>query len=179
MKSKIIYHNPDLKSWNEALVLKRPRKSRGKNKTWFNLKFLTDNKHLSVDFSKIKGWKNLEKLLIADSHDDIEILQTKRIELNNWITHNVYKEVEDSGQKVISVITKKFKDNEIICKPSMVVKGFEEENLKNIRKDSPACCKDNFCLVTSIIASNHWKIHSIDKKSAFLQGKGINRDVYV
>ena len=51
--------------------------------------------------------------------------------------------------------------------------------MKDIRKDSPTCCKDNFRLVTSIIASNQWKIHSVDVKSAFLQGKGINRDVYV
>ena len=49
MKSKIIYHNPDSKSWNEALVLGRAGKSNGQNKTWFNLKDLTNNKHLSVD----------------------------------------------------------------------------------------------------------------------------------
>ena len=56
MKSKIIYHNLDLKSWNEALVLgRRAGKSSGKNKTWFNLKDLTENKHLSVDFSQIKS----------------------------------------------------------------------------------------------------------------------------
>ena len=57
MKSKIIYHNPDLKSWNEALVLGRAGKSRGK----FNLKNLTNNKHLSLDFSQMKGWKNTRK----------------------------------------------------------------------------------------------------------------------
>ena len=103
MKSKIIYHNPDLKSWNEALVLGRAGKSSGKNKTWFNLKDLTNNKHLSVDFSQIKGWKNTEeKVLIADSRDNMEILQAKPTELENWITHTVYEEVKDSGQKVIS-----------------------------------------------------------------------------
>ena len=104
VKSKIIYHNPDSKSWNEALVLGRAGKSNGKNKTWFNLKDLTNNKHLSVDFSQIKGWKNTEeKVLIADSRDNMEILQAKPTELENWITHNVYEEVKDSGQKVISV----------------------------------------------------------------------------
>ena len=52
----------------------------------------------------MKGWKNSEKeVLIAVSHDNIEILQAKEIELKNWITHNVYEEVEDSGQKVIFV----------------------------------------------------------------------------
>ena len=45
----------------KALVLGRAGKSNGKNKTQFNLKDLTNNKHLSVDFSQIKGWKNTEK----------------------------------------------------------------------------------------------------------------------
>ena len=48
-----------------------------------------------------------------------------------------------------------------------------------MRKDSPTYYNDNFRLVTSIIASNQRKIHSVDVKSAFFQGKGINRDVYV
>ena len=68
----------------EALVLGRAGKRSGKNKTWFNLKDLTNNKHLIVDFSQIKGWKNTEEeVLIADSHDNIEILQTKETELKN------------------------------------------------------------------------------------------------
>ena len=47
----------------------------------FNLKGLTNNKHLSVGFSQIKGWKNSEEeVLIADSHDNIGILQAKETE---------------------------------------------------------------------------------------------------
>ena len=67
-----------------------------------------------------------------------------------------------TGQKVISVqwvITQKFKDNEIICKACLVAGGFEKENLKDIRKDSPTCCKDNSYLVTCITAFNQSKIH--------------------
>ena len=51
------------------------------------------------------------------------------------------------------MITQKVKDSEILYKACLVVRGFEEENLKDIRKDSPSCCKDNFRLVASIIAS--------------------------
>ena len=51
VKSKIIYHNPDSKSWNEALVLEIAGKSSGR----FNLKDLTNN------FSQINGWKNSEE----------------------------------------------------------------------------------------------------------------------
>ena len=78
VKSKISYHNLFLTTWNEALVFRRAGKSNGKNKTRFNLKDITNNKHLSVDFTQIKGWKNTEEeALTADSHDNIEILQAK------------------------------------------------------------------------------------------------------
>ena len=83
VKSKIIYFNPDSESWNEALVLGRAGKCKGKNKTWFNLKDITADKHISVDFNQIKGWKNLEEdVLIADSSDNVEILEAKQAELH-------------------------------------------------------------------------------------------------
>ena len=65
----------------------------------------------------------------------------------------------------------------MIYKSSLVAKRFEEGNSNNIRKYSPTCCKDNFRLVLSIIVSNSWIIHSLEIKSAFLQGKKIYRDV--
>ena len=115
VKSKIIYFNPDSESWNEALVLGRAGKCKGKNKTWFNLKDITADKHISVDFNQIKGWKNLEEdVLIADSSDNVEILEAKQAELRNWTTHNVYEEVDDNDQKVISlrwVLSQKYKDS--------------------------------------------------------------------
>ena len=68
----------------------------------------------------------------------------------------------------------------MIYKACLVARGFEEENLNNICKNSPTCCKDNFSrLVLSVIVSNSWIIHSLDIKSPFLQGKKIDRDVYL
>ena len=57
VKSKIIYFNPDSKSWNEAFGLGKAGKCKGKNKTWFNLKVRTADKHISVDINQIKRWK--------------------------------------------------------------------------------------------------------------------------
>ena len=68
----------------------------------------------------------------------------------------------------------------MIYKACLVARGFEEENLNNIRKYSPTCCKNNFSrLVLSIIVSNSWIIHFLNIKSPFLQGKKIDRDVYL
>ena len=64
-------------------------------------------------------------------------------------------------------------------KACLVARRFEVDNLNSIRKDSPTYCKDNFRLTLSIIISNKWTVRSVDVKSAFLQGKGIDRDVYL
>ena len=54
----------------------------------------------------------------------------------------------------ICLITQKLKDNKSDIQSLFVVRDFEEENVKEIKKISPPCCKNNFRLVTSIIASN-------------------------
>ena len=46
-------------------------------------------------------------------------------------------------------------------------------------KDSPTCAKESLRLIFVIMATRKWKIHSIDIKAAFLQGRPIDRKVYV
>ena len=125
----------------EALVLGRAGKCSGKNKTWFNLKDITADKHISVDFNQIKGWKNSEEdVLIADSSDNVEILEAKQAELWNWTTHNVYEEVNDNDQKVISlrwVLSQKYKDSDIVDKAHLLVRGFEKEHLSHEKIPQP------------------------------------------
>ena len=101
------------------------------------------------------------------SGNNVEILEAKQAELNSSVKYNVYEEVEDRSQKVVSVrwvIFQKFKDNKMKYKAHLVARGFEEDNLSSICKDSPACCKNNFRLTLSIIISNKWIIHSVDVK---------------
>ena len=68
VNTKVIYHNPDTNSWNEALILGKAGKSTGKNKTWLNIKNLQDDSHRSVDFSKIESWKNIEEAVLITKH---------------------------------------------------------------------------------------------------------------
>ena len=71
-KSTVLYHNPDHNSWNKALIISRAGKAKGKNNSWFNVKDITQNEHLSVDFTKIKGWKNIqEEVLIITPSDNV------------------------------------------------------------------------------------------------------------
>ena len=88
------------------MIISRVGKAKGKNTSWFNAKDITQDEHISIDFSKIKGWKNIEEeLLIAiPSDNDIEILEAKQTELNSFVKHNVYGEEEKRGQNSISKV---------------------------------------------------------------------------
>ena len=46
-------------------------------------------------------------------------------------------------------------------------------------KTSPCCSRIGICTIFILITSNQWEIKSIDVKSAFLQGKQIERTVYL
>lgn len=52
-------------------------------------------------------------------------------------------------------------------KAPLVAREFQEENLQEICKNLPTCCKDNFCLALRIIISEPWTIHSGDVKSGY------------
>ena len=45
-KSKVLYHNPDHNSWNKAYILDRAGKTGVRNSTWFNVKDVTQDKHM-------------------------------------------------------------------------------------------------------------------------------------
>ena len=46
-------------------------------------------------------------------------------------------------------------------------------------KDSPTCAKESLSLILGVMATRKWKIHSVDIKVAFLQGRPIDRKVYL
>ena len=63
-------------------------------------------------------------------------------------------------------------------KARLVAKGFQE-NCEDIRTDSPTCGKDSLRMILVIAATKSWKVSSLVIKSAFLQGRTIEREVYV
>ena len=73
----------------------------------------------------------------------------------------------------------KHKDGEQLTKARLVVRGFEEEDKEKLGTDSPTCCRENLRALFAIIASNHWKIRTLDIKAAFLQGQKVDRNIYL
>ncbi|XP_066913250.1 uncharacterized protein [Clytia hemisphaerica] len=166
--------------WQKARILSRVGKVGGKHEGWFNVETETGMKR-SINFAKIKDIEineSPEEVTLIANND--EIIRAKSKELQSWIDNSVYTEAPDQGQKSISlrwVVTPKLIDGQPSVKARLVARGFEE--IQNFKTDSPTCSKEGLRLALTIIASNNWTLNSLDVKTAFLQGKEIDREVFV
>ena len=109
-----------------------------------------------------------------------EVLKAKEKELKDWKDRRVYTEIENKGQKCVSVkwlIKPKLVNGNLKTKGRLVARGFEEK--AEIRRDSPACSKSGVRLALMIIATNNWKLKSMDVQRAFLQTEDIEREVII
>ena len=162
-------------------IINRAGKVKGSNKHCFNIE--RDDGW--------RGWINMENIqdlqMIADNFPLIilfssaEVSKAKEREVRKWIENNVFNEVEDKGQPIITVrwvITEKLVDNEVITNARLVARGFEEDTAR-LKKDSPTCSRESVHIVIFFARCHGWKCHSVDVKAAYLQGDKITRDVYL
>jgi len=113
--------------------------------------------------------------------DDSAYLPAKKEEIEKWVSFNTFEEVADVGQKAIStrwVCTRKVKGGILTYKARLVARGFEEDS-KSLQTDSPTCGKEALRLTLAIISCQGWRLHSLDVKSAFLQGSPMEREVFI
>ena len=106
--------------------------------------------------------------------------EAKLDELENWKKNNVYTEVDNKGQEIISVrwvLSEKTQEGVLKVKARLVAQGFEGMERNYVRKDSLTCGRENPRLVLALITLQSWKIHSMDIKLVLLQGKPIEREV--
>ena len=175
----IKYCVPELNQWNTATIMSRAGKASGRNKHWFNVRD-TSGTEKSVDLSRCQ-WEYSEEdvnlvLVPWSKQGEPECLKAKLVELEKLRDFDTYVQVEDVGQTRISskwVIW--YKGPEIRAR--LVARGFEEED--DMRVDSPTVGKSSMRIFLAVAASKGWKIKTTDIKSAFLQGKPMERDVYL
>ena len=180
------YQTPDWSEWTKVQVISRAGKVTGKYRNHFNIRNIFNNSISCVDWDKdIHGWKyveNDEEDFIGEHMiDDCEVLDAKLEELGKWKANEVYEPVPFTGQKCIStrwVLTDKIIGGERKVKVRLVARGFEEKN-EELMKGSPTCAKESLRLIFAIMATREWKIHSIEIKAVFLQGRPIDRKVYL
>ena len=119
--------------------------------------------------------------MIADaSFGNTAEIKAMTTELNNLMENNVFEELDDVGQDSIQTkwdFTEKSDGKETWIKARLVAKATK----KTLWRSGPIHrhVKNNFCAVLALSATNHWKIKSVDIKSAFLQGRPIEREVTV
>ena len=120
-----------------------------------------------------------DEVLIMYNTDEIRKAKNKEIEA--WVSNKVMTEDPDEGQETLSarwVITKKQTPTGQEIKARLVVRGFEEDT-SDLKTDSPTCSKENMRILLTVASSNGWKTRSLDVKSAYLQGKGISRLIFI
>ena len=185
--SKISFKLPLDNEWRSGTVINRGGKASTASWHFLNIKEGDGDKCLSF---KDSMWKadhstditSSDDLFLTENHDEGAAFDiAKNEELQKWVHMKVYEPVVDIGQSTIScrwVLTKKIKKGNIVYKARLVARGFEEDTL-SLKTDSPTCCKDTLRLVFSLLSANRWSLHSIDIKSAFLQGLPLQREVYL
>ena len=118
--------------------------------------------------------------MLSRSYDH-DVLIAKEKESQNLIDNNVYTCVTDEGQNYVEsrwVLTEKDDESgQKTIKARLVAKGFQDES--DVRTDSPTCDKSSVRLLFTVAATNQWKVCSLDIKAAFLQGRQLQREVYV
>ncbi|XP_077974967.1 uncharacterized protein LOC144430759 [Styela clava] len=173
----------------EAKILSRAGKSTGKYGKSYNVEYCNPEsfrgKSGYVDFDKVENLN--EKEMDENTHEDVlvlenvDFLEAKKSELKSWRQNKVYNEVENVGQPTISVrwvCSMKDTEDGIIPKARLVARGFEEQT-DDIAKESPTCSKDSLRVLIAIVAQKKWKLHTIDIKTAFLQGNCVDREIFL
>ena len=110
-----------------------------------------------------------------DLNVHVEIGLAKEAELKKLCQFDTYEEVENKDQPTLTtrwVITNK--DGQ--AKARLVVRGFEEDFI--LPRDNPTVGKGAMRTVLAIASSTNWVVKTTDIKSAFLQGKELDREVY-
>ena len=174
-----IQYKLENEDWIEAVILGRAGKAKGKHKNWYNVRDSQSKEERSLDLGRL-CWKKIDRTeniyISAEKDCDDRVFLAKQCELEKLRNFATYEEVEDIGQKKLStrwVITEK--ENQV--KARLVARGFEENFY--VQRDSPTVGKGALKVFLFIAAGEEWTVKTTDIKSAFLQGKEIDRDVFL
>lgn len=179
--------------WKKLNVISRAGKATGRNKHLMNVvmeqgeAFWLDFEHGVSDWQADETEENEEhhdscteeEVMITSADDSLELEEAKQKELQSWDKNKVYVQVPDQGQPKISTRWIYTSKNSQTFKARLVARGFQDKDAENLRNDSPTCSKEGLRVALAIMASNHWVCKSMDIKTAFLQSKKLERQVYL
>lgn len=167
--------------WRQVTVLGRAGKASGKYRDWYNVADSSGGDSLSVDLNRVQ-WERVgpdEVYVVTvprSRHSDPDCVVAKRKELEKLKDFDIYQEVENTGQLCISTRWVLWEKGDEI-RARLVARGFEEESV--LQSDSPTVGKSALRLCLIVAAAKDWPVKSTDIKSAFLQSRDIDREVYI
>ena len=172
--------------WSKAKVLSIQPKQTGNYRNWLNVHVDGQNEPSSVNWDHVSTWSELpfpEQVLVLTKTQEVsqEVVDAKNKELQKMITNDVFESVPFSNQPTVSsrwVLTEKFKNGVREMNARLVGRGFEEDS-STLKKDSPTCDRESLRLVFIVGSIMCWEIQSIDISAAFLQGRKLEREVYL
>ena len=109
-----------------------------------------------------------------------DLLNAKLKELKKWRDNDVYEQITFQRQSCITLRWfNKYKmiNGQKKIRSRLAARSFEE-NQEVPWTDSPTCAKETLRILLIVTASNKWKCKVIDIKTAFLQSKPTEREVY-
>ena len=121
-------------------------------------------------------------------HDQPLVTKAKEKEMNSHQRFGTFKEVnidslskEEKNLILPSTWSICYKGNptDKVVKARLCARGDLEKGVENIRTDSPTVNSESLRLLLTHAASTGFKIRSLDFSSAFVQGKDIERTVYL
>ena len=133
----------------------------------------------SVSFSEFS--KYTVELPLSDNWR-LEVKVAKRAEIKKLQDYETFVEVKDEGKTTVGsrwVITEKeqHERQKQKCKARLVARFFQE-SLKP-QQDSPTASKESYKLLMAVSSNFGFKLASMDIRTAFLQSKVLDRNVYV
>ena len=136
--------------------------------------------HINLEknhWKKIQAEQALMAIIPRAQHGELECRKAKDLELQKLRDWGAYRIVKDEGQFRISstwVLWMKQKpDGEEEVRARLVARGYEEEC--EVPSDSPTIDQVNIKILLAICAANKWTTKTSDVKSAFLQGRQLDR----
>ena len=118
-------------------------------------------------------------LIPRSRHGDSDCKAAKQVELKKLKDFGAFSLVKDEGQFRISCTwvlwVKEHSNGESEVRARLVARGYEEE--EEVPSDSPTVDHVNIRILLAIAATNRWSVMSSDVKSAFLQGRQLQRTV--
>lgn len=178
--------------WRDVTVIGRGCKASSKtNPNYFNVKSYADGA-VGVDLGTAEWRFNVQEAVMDKQKEVVNFMLIPVIEQGNkkciaakeeklapFDKFGLYEEAEDKGQEALSsrwvLMDKLMADKKV--KARLVVRGFKEK--VKVQLDLSTGSKETVHMLLTVAETKGWRIKGGDVKSDYLQGKWLDREVYM